>query len=185
MLVSIGATGVGAAPASYYYYCPGGGTYMYCPPEKASPTLTTRPKPPAGKTGTQFRDEATLSGGNAPTGTIVFRLYGPEDLLCEDPPAFTSTVTVSGNGTYTSGAFTPSHSQFGTYQWTADYSGDSDNNPAFSACGLEPIEVIRIPAHFKAYDVDQATPIHAAEPVRADGSVRHRDRAGLRARGSY
>jgi hypothetical protein len=165
VLVSIGATGVGAAPASYYYYCPGGGTYEYCPPEKASPTLTTSPQPPAGKTGTQFRDEATLSGGNAPTGTIVFRLYGPDDLLCQDPPAFTSTVTVSGNGTYTSAAFTPSHSQFGAYQWTADYSGDSDNNPASSACGLEPIEVIRIPAHFKAYDVDQNTPVHATESV--------------------
>jgi hypothetical protein len=165
VLVSIGATGVGAAPASYYYYCPGGGTYQYCPPVKASPTLTTSPQPPAGKTGTQFRDQATLSGGDAPTGTIVFRLYGPDDLLCQDPPAFTSTVTVSGNGTYTSGAFTPSHSQFGTYQWTADYSGDSDNNPASSACGLEPIEVIRIPAHFKVYDVDQNTPVHAPESV--------------------
>jgi hypothetical protein len=165
VLVSIGATGVGAAPASYYYYCPDGGTYEYCPPVKASPTLTTRPQPPAGKTGTQFRDEATLSGGNAPTGTIVFRLYGPDDLLCQDPPAFTSTVTVSGNGTYTSGAFTPSHSEFGTYQWTADYSGDSDNNPASSPCGLEPIEVIRIPAHFKAYEIDQVTPRHTTEPV--------------------
>jgi hypothetical protein len=167
-LVSVGAGGVGGAAAAYYYYCPGGGAgtnYQYCPPVKASPTLTTRQQPPAGPTGTQFRDEATLSGGDAPTGTIVFRLYGPDDLLCQDPPAFTSTVTVSGNGTYTSGAFTPSHSEFGTYQWTADYSGDSDNNPASSACGLEPIEVIRIPAHFKAYDIDEITPRHPTESV--------------------
>lgn len=158
----------GAASAAYYDYCPGGAGavyYGYCPPVKASPTLTTSPKPPAGKTGTPFRDEATLSGGDAPTGTITFRLYGPDDLLCQDPPAFTSTVTVSGNGTYTSGAFTPGHSEFGTYQWTANYSGDSDNNPAVSPCGLEPIEVIRIPAHFKAYEVDQATPLRASERV--------------------
>lgn len=163
VLVSIGAGGVGAAPA-YYYYCPYG-AYTYCPPTKASPTLTTMPDPSVGTTGTPFRDRAMLSGGDAPTGTIVFRLFGPDDLLCADPPVFTDTVTVSGNGTYTSDPFTPSHSEFGTYQWTADYSGDANNNPASSACGLEPIEVLRIPAHFKGYDVDQNTPVHPAESV--------------------
>jgi PKD repeat protein len=39
VLVSIGAAGVGAAPASYYYYCPGGGTYQYCPPANAAPIV--------------------------------------------------------------------------------------------------------------------------------------------------
>jgi hypothetical protein len=155
-----------AASAAYYGYCPGGAgaAYAYyCPP--AVTLLTTRPQPVIGPTGSEFRDEATLSGGDDPTGTITFKLYGPGDPLCQNAPAFTSVVAVSGNGTYTSGAFTPSHSQFGTYEWTADYSGDTDNAPSSSLCGLEPITVTRIPAHFLAYEVDQTTSFHADEPV--------------------
>ena len=156
----------GAASAAYYGYCPGGSAsaayYAYCP---SATTLTTSPQPTTGPTGSQFRDRATLSGGNDPTGTITFRLYGPNDPLCARAPVFTSVVTVAGNGTYTSGAFTPSHSQFGSYEWTADYSGDSDNLPSSSPCGAEPIVVTRLPAHFLAYEVDQETPRKAAETV--------------------
>jgi hypothetical protein len=161
-----GSTWGAAASAAYYGYCPGGSSavyYAYCPP--ATTALRTSPQPVVGPTGSQFRDEATLSGGDDPTGTITFRLFGPDDPLCQSAPAFTSTVVVSGNGTYISGAFTPSHSQFGSYQWTAHYSGDSDNAPSASLCGLEPITVTRIPAHFIAYEVDQATPLRASEPV--------------------
>jgi hypothetical protein len=166
--ITLGRPTTTAASAAYYGYCPDDSAqavyYGYCLPS-ATPLLTTSPQPVAGPTGSAFRDEATLSGGSAPTGTITFRLYGPGDLICQNPPAFTSVVAVSGNGTYTSGAFTPSHSQFGTYQWTADYSGDPSNHPASSPCGLEPITVIRIPAHFLAYEADQETPVHATEPV--------------------
>ncbi|MGH3103340.1 MAG: Ig-like domain-containing protein [Gaiellaceae bacterium] len=157
-----------AASAAYYAYCPNGSAsavyYAYCPP--AITTLTTNPQPVVGPTGSEFRDEATLSGGSDPAGTITFRFYGPDDPLCQNPPAFTSVVVVDhGNGTYTSGGFTPSHSQFGSYEWTAHYSGDGDNAPSSSPCGLEPVVVTRIPAHFKAYEVDQATPLHADELV--------------------
>lgn len=165
--VTLGRSTGKAASAAYTYYCPNGSSaavyYGYCPP--ASPTITTSPQPTTGKTGEQFRDQATLSGGNSPTGTITFRLFGPGDPLCQNPPVFTDTVTVTGNGTYTSDPFTPNHSQFGTFEWTAVYSGDGDNNPASSLCGAEPIVVIRIPAHFLAYEVDQETPVHATEPV--------------------
>ena len=51
VLVSIGTTGVGGAAAAYYYYCPNQYQYQYCPPVKASPTLTTSPDPVVGPTG--------------------------------------------------------------------------------------------------------------------------------------
>ena len=41
-------------------------------------------------------------------------------------------MNVNGNGDYNSGNFTPTES--GTYRWTADYSGDANNEAASSPC---------------------------------------------------
>ena len=81
--------------------------------------------------GAQISDQARLSGGSSPTGTITFTAYGPNDATCAGAPAYTSNaVTVSGNGNYAnSPAFTPA--AVGTYRWRASYSGDI-NNPAVS-----------------------------------------------------
>ena len=96
----------------------------------ASPTITTAPNPTTVKAATAppiLTDAATQSGGFSPTGTIIFTLFhngGPT-------PVDTETVTVNGNGTYTTPAgFTlPSGStSTGTYQWDASYSGDTNNN---------------------------------------------------------
>ena len=71
-------------------------------------------------------DAATLSGGFSPTGSITFTLFhngGPT-------PVDTETVTVNGNGTYTTPAgFTlpASGTVAGTYQWDATYNGDTNN----------------------------------------------------------
>src|SRR5206468_7350401 len=77
-------------------------------------------------------DTATLSGGNAPTGTMTFALFGPLDPTCAGPAAFTSTVPVSGNGSYGSGPFTPASP--GAYLYVASYSGDASNLPVSSGC---------------------------------------------------
>lgn len=55
--------------------------------------------------------------------------------------AFTSSVTVTGNGAYTSSAFTPAAP--GIYRWRAEYSGDASNNPASGSCNAphESVEV--------------------------------------------
>ena len=102
-----------------------------------APSLTTQAS--AGVVvGADVTDTATLSGGGAgglaPTGTITFTAYGPDDPTCAGTVAFTSTVTVSsGNGSYTSAAFgTPSA---GTYTWAASYSGDTNNADAVDGCG--------------------------------------------------
>jgi hypothetical protein len=79
-------------------------------------------------------DTAHLSGGENPTGTITFKLYGASDTGCSEPPVFTSTVTVAGNNDYTSASFVPPTT--GVYRWVASYSGDAINNPAGpTACG--------------------------------------------------
>ena len=57
-------------------------------------TLTTQASPSVVLGGT-ISDTATLSGGTAPTGTITFRLYGPDDATCTGAVIFTSTVPVS------------------------------------------------------------------------------------------
>ena len=75
-----------------------------------------------------------MSGGSSPGGTIVFKLYGPDDTGCTSAPVYTSAaVAVSGDGSYDSGTFAPSAP--GTYRWVASYSGDGDNEATAGACG--------------------------------------------------
>jgi YVTN family beta-propeller protein len=101
------------------------------PVAPASPTLSTSASA-AVTLGGQVHDTATLAGGSAPTGTITFKLYGPGDPTCSNAPVFTDIVNVAGNGDYQSPDFTPAEA--GTYRWTADYSGDANNDPASSPC---------------------------------------------------
>lgn len=83
-------------------------------------------------------DNFTLSGGSSPTGTITFNLYGPSDTTCSLAPALTQTVTVaSGNGTYGTTNTTFHSTTAGTWRWASSYSGDSNNQSASSACGVE------------------------------------------------
>ena len=102
--------------------------------DKISPSLSTNASA-AVDLGNAITDSATLSGGGfAPTGTITFTAYGPDDPACAHASAFTSTVPVTaGNGTYPSAAFTPSAA--GTYVWTASYSGDVHNAGVLPTCG--------------------------------------------------
>jgi hypothetical protein len=83
--------------------------------------------------GGSMTDSATLAGGASPSGTITFKLYGPDDANCSGTPAFTSTKSVAGNGEVTSGAFTPTAA--GVYRWVASYSGDTNNAAVAGACG--------------------------------------------------
>ncbi len=104
---------------------------------KVSPSIVTTPNPSSGTVGVTLNDSATLSGGFNPTGSITFNLYGPGDASCTSS-LFTNTVPVSGNGTYnTSSGFLSNAA--GTWNWTASYSGDSNNKSATSGCGQEQV----------------------------------------------
>ncbi|MDQ1358093.1 MAG: hypothetical protein QOG44_2466, partial [Acidimicrobiaceae bacterium] len=98
-----------------------------------TPTMSTTASQPVVVGGT-VTDTATLAGGNTPTGSITFNLFGPDNAACTGAPAFTSVTSVNaGNGAYLSGAFTVA--AVGVYRWTASYSGDAGNKPVSSGCG--------------------------------------------------
>jgi uncharacterized repeat protein (TIGR01451 family) len=109
---------------------------------KKSPTVTTNASASV-VVGGNIHDSATLAGGISPTGFIQFDLYGPNDATCATS-IFTSTVTVNGNGTYTSADFPTAAA--GTYRWIANYSGDSNNNPTSNGCNESNESVIVTPA---------------------------------------
>lgn len=104
-------------------------------PGLAATTLSTVASPSVTLGGT-ISDSATLSGGSiggaAPTGTITFTLFAPNDPTCSSPAIFTSTAPVNGNGTYSSAPFTSS--AIGTYHWIANYGGDLNNAPTANIC---------------------------------------------------
>lgn len=98
----------------------------------ATPALSGQASPGV-TVGEAVHDTATLIGGYAPTGSITFVLFGPDDPTCSGPVLAESTVSVSGEGSYESAAVTPAVP--GEYQWVAEYSGDSNNGPAGTTCG--------------------------------------------------
>ena len=86
-----------------------------------------------------MKDSATLAGGYNETGTIAFTLDAPNGTSVA-----TETVTVSGNGTYTTptGYTLPTTGTVtGTYQWVASYTGDDNNNAVTSENGTEPVSL--------------------------------------------
>jgi hypothetical protein len=100
---------------------------------KNSPTLGTTPSA-GGSIGTVLNDTGTLSGATANAGgTITFNLYS--DSTCTTLVYGPDVENVASGAASTSPGFTTVAA--GTYYWTADYSGDANNNTASSACGLE------------------------------------------------
>ncbi|MEW6153393.1 MAG: hypothetical protein AB1673_05295 [Actinomycetota bacterium] len=127
----------------------------------AQPNIVTQAVTPV-TVGSPISDTATLSNGVNPTGTITFTLFGPGDPTCASPAIFTDTVTVNGNGNYTSDPFTPTLP--GEYQWVAVYSGDANNLEAISPCGApNETSVVNAPV---ATVVTNATPTaNLGEPI--------------------
>lgn len=81
---------------------------------------------------------AALSAGPAPSGTITFKVFGPQAAppsSCSSGGTTLGTATVDANGSYhPSTGFTPVGA--GPYWWYASYGGDALDNPAASACDL-------------------------------------------------
>ncbi len=95
------------------------------------PTVVLQPGPPS-STAPPASDAATLAGGYSPAGTMTLNVYSTSD--CSGTPLFTSSVSVSGNGVYTSGAFTAASA--GTYYWQAYFTAtDVNDNSVAPSCG--------------------------------------------------
>ncbi len=83
-------------------------------------------------------DDATITGTTSNAGgTVTFNLYSPSDATCSGTPAYTETVNVSGNGTYSTTNTTFKVSTEGTWRWQVTYSGDANNDGSTSDCGIE------------------------------------------------
>jgi hypothetical protein len=117
----------------------GGTTAPNLPPASPPPTPTL-----AQTSSPKLTDSATLSGGSNPGGTITFYLFAPgvTPNANNSNNVYSDTVTVNGNGTYSTasgtnpGGLLPT--QAGTYQWVAIYSGDTNNKSVTSSFGSEP-----------------------------------------------
>jgi hypothetical protein len=97
---------------------------------KATPTISTSTSGTVASGAPSF-DQATVSGGSSPTGTVTFNLYN------NPTPLFTNTDKPLVGGTAFSNGYTPSAP--GTYYWVATYSGDSNNNSVTSGTASEPV----------------------------------------------
>jgi sugar lactone lactonase YvrE len=118
------------------------GAFVTGPPVTSSASLTSAASASSISLGASAHDTATLSGGTTPTGSIIFKLFGPSDPTCSAAPAYTSPLsTVTGDGPYVSPSFTPIAD--GTYSWVDLYSGDAKNTPVSTACG-DPAESLTV-----------------------------------------
>ena len=84
--------------------------------------------------GTSIADQATVSGGYGPTGTVTFNLYN--NSTATGTPLFTDTEPLSG-GVATSTGYTATAT--GTDYWVATYNGDSNN--AVTSGTAEPVMI--------------------------------------------
>ena len=103
----------------------------------ATPSIATTPSA-GGPVGTPVSDRALITGGFHPTGSVTFRLYGPDSSGCNGTPAHTSTVPLPASGPLmvTSDTFTPVRP--GTYSWVVTFSsGDANNSSVSTSCGAE------------------------------------------------
>jgi hypothetical protein len=105
---------------------------------QAAPTIGSSANPASGSAGGSFADNATVSGGDTPTGSVTFKLYGAGDTTCANAPIQTDTETVTSRA-----AASKSYvlTTVGTYEWTASYSGDANNTSAATTCGSDPVTV--------------------------------------------
>ena len=110
---------------------------------RIQPSITTQVSSTTVVHGSTVTDTATLSGGSAPTGTVTFDLYGPDDATCSTAPVFTSVVAVSANSA-TSAAVAPASP--GVYRFRATYSGDANNFAVSGVCNAPNETVTVLPA---------------------------------------
>ena len=109
---------------------------------EASPSISTSQQPASGSVGSSFADQATVSGGDSPTGTVTFHLY--DNASGTGTPLFSDANEPLRSGTATSNGYTATAT--GTDYWVATYKGDSNNNAVSSGNADEPVTVTQAPA---------------------------------------
>ena len=112
--------------------------YTFVDAPKATPTITTSQQPASATVGLPIADTATITGGNGPTGTVTFNLYG--NATGTGTPLFTdANEPLSAGGVATSKGYTATAT--GTDYWVATYNGDANNVQVTGAAASEPVTV--------------------------------------------
>ncbi len=101
-----------------------------------TPSITTSQQPATATVGSSIADQATVTGGDDPTGTVTFNLYNNPNGT--GTPLFTDTENLVG-GVATSAGYTTTAT--GTDYWVATYNGDSNNSTVTSGTAAEPVTV--------------------------------------------
>ena len=102
----------------------------------ATPSIKTTQQPGSATVGSSIADQATVTGGDSPTGTVTFNLYSNSTgtgLLFTDA----NVALVSGVATSTGYTATAT----GTDYWVVTYNGDTNNNSVTSGTALEPVSI--------------------------------------------
>jgi hypothetical protein len=110
----------------------------FVPPERVSisncPSALTTTATASVTIGDPISDTAHLTVGAGAGGTITFHLFSAAGCAAaSEVNTGLSAVTVNGPDDYNSGNYTPT--VVGTYYWTAEYSGDANNDGSTTACG--------------------------------------------------
>jgi hypothetical protein len=103
---------------------------------QALPSISTSAQPSSATVGGPIKDQATVSAGDNPGGSVTFDLYANDS--ASGTPLFTDTETLSG-GTATSAGYTTT--TVGTFYWVATYNGDANNSSVSSGAAAEPVTV--------------------------------------------
>src|SRR5271166_1026627 len=107
------------------------------PPSTATPAINTTQQPASATVGSSITDQATVSGGFSPTGTVTFNLYN--NSTASGTPLVTFANVALVNGVATSPGYTATAT--GTDYWVATYNGNSNNNSVSSAPTAEPVTI--------------------------------------------
>jgi hypothetical protein len=122
---------------------------------KDTPSITTAPDPETGKIFTTLHDYAEVVDGYNPSGSVTFNLYKPGDTSCESPVHTEIVDLVEGSAKTVDGFVS---NQAGVWRWTADYSGDDNNNPVSSGCDDEPVTIDMFRLYMPIAKVDHVEP---------------------------
>lgn len=116
---------------------------------QAQSVLTTVATPKTATVGATLKDTVTLAtlvdpGLGRTAGTVTLNLYTPTHATaCTGIPVFTRTFkAATGNRVY----MTPTGfvaNKAGNWEWTAEYTGDTNNIGDTSTCGAEPVTVTK------------------------------------------
>ena len=104
---------------------------------RGHPQVTTQVSAQVTKTGQAITDSVVVSGLGALSATVNVELWGPfptrEAIRCEGTPLATSTLTATGDGTYTSAPTTLDRA--GYYSYRESIAGTTAYTGAVTACG--------------------------------------------------